>query len=120
MPTHSTLPPAEATAKAVDALLCAIEGAPSSGAVAAYRAAITRHGRNLIATAGPDALDVVRERVAALAPSHADERAETMACAWAGLGAESPAADMPPSAPESRGAASQDCRKPGEPVSRDT
>lgn len=85
MPTHSTIPPVEATTKAVDALLCAIEGAPSSGAVAAYRAAITRHGRNLIEAAGPDALDEARERVAALSPLAAQDRREIVAQAWAGL-----------------------------------
>ncbi|HEV2542937.1 MAG TPA: hypothetical protein VGU70_09300 [Methylobacterium sp.] len=85
MPTHSTLEPIEATTKALDALLSAIEGVPSSGAVAAYRAAITRHGRNLIETAGPEALDEARERVAALSPHAAEDRRKTIAQAWAGL-----------------------------------
>lgn len=93
MPTHSTLEPVEATAKAIDALLCAIEGRPAAGAVAAYRAAITRHGRNLIETAGPEALDTVRERVAALSP-HAEDRREIVAQAWAGL-APDPAPSFP-------------------------
>lgn len=85
MPTHSTLEPIEAASKAIDALLSAIEGAPSSGAVAAYRAAITRHGRNLIETAGPEALDKVREHVAALSPHAAEDRRHTITQAWAGL-----------------------------------
>lgn len=85
MPTHTTLEPVEATAKALDALLSAIEGGPSAGAVAAYRAAITRHGRNLIETAGPDALDEARERAAALSPLAAQDRREIVAQAWAGL-----------------------------------
>ncbi|MCP1551650.1 MULTISPECIES: hypothetical protein [Methylorubrum] len=85
MPTHSTLEPVEATTKAIDALLCAIEGNPAAGAVAAYRAAITRHGRGLVETAGPEALDTVRDRVAALAPLTAQDRREIVAQAWAGL-----------------------------------
>lgn len=85
MPTHSTLEPVEATAKAIDALLCAIEGRPAAGAVAAYRAAITRHGRSLIENGGPEALDTVRERVATLSPLTAEDRREIMAQAWAGL-----------------------------------
>lgn len=85
MPTHSTLEPVEATTKAIDALLCAIEGNPTAGAVTAYRAAITRHGRNLIETAGPEALDEVRQRVAALSPQAAEDRRQTIAQAWAGL-----------------------------------
>ncbi|MER2253418.1 hypothetical protein ABS772_26185 [Methylorubrum podarium] len=63
VPMYSTDASIEATAKAVDALLYAIEAAPSSDAVTAYRAAITRHGRNLIDVAGPEALGAVRERV---------------------------------------------------------
>lgn len=87
MPTHSTLEPVEATTKAIDALLCAIEGNPSAGAVAAYRAAITRHGRNLIETAGPEALDEARERIAVL-PFAVEERWEIIAQAWVGLKSE--------------------------------
>ncbi|MFJ7441281.1 hypothetical protein ACIQW5_26965 [Methylorubrum thiocyanatum] len=85
MPTHSTLEPVEATTKAIDALLCAIEGNPTAGAVTAYRAAITRHGRNLIETAGPEALDEVRQRVTALSPHAAEDRRQTIAQAWAVL-----------------------------------
>lgn len=85
MPTHSTLEPVEATAKAIDALLCAIEGRPAAGAVAAYRAAITRHGRNLIETAGHEALDTVRDRVAALSPHVAEDRREIITQAWTEL-----------------------------------
>ena len=88
MPTHSTILPVEATTKALDALFCAIEGAPSSGAVAAYRAAIARHGRNLIDAAGPEALGAVRERVVALAPLHAEDRSAILAAAWASLPTE--------------------------------
>lgn len=99
MPTPTTLSSVEATTKAVDALLCAIEGAPPSGAVAAYRAAITRHGRNLIEAAGPNALDEARERVAALSPA-AQDRREIVAQAWAGLkpGSLSPVEDDRPAA----------------------
>lgn len=85
MPTHSTPEPIEAATKAIDALLCAIEGNPAAGAVAAYRAAITRHGRNLIEVAGPEALDTVRERVAALSPHAAEDRREIIGQAWASL-----------------------------------
>lgn len=85
VPVHSTDAPIEATTKAVDALLCAIEAAPSSGAVTAYRAAITRHGRSLIDVAGPEALGAVRERVVALVPLHAEDRRATIATAWASL-----------------------------------
>ncbi|CAO4183568.1 hypothetical protein [Methylorubrum aminovorans] len=88
MPTHSSLEPVEATTKAIDALLCAIEGNPSAGAVAAYRAAITRHGRNLIETAGAEALDEARERIAVLSPLAAEERREIISQAWAGLKSE--------------------------------
>lgn len=88
VPAHITAPPIEATTKAVDALLCAIEGAPSSGAVTAYRAAIARHGRNLIDAAGPEALEAVRERVVALAPLHAEDRSAIIAAAWASLPTE--------------------------------
>lgn len=85
MPTHTTLEPVEATAKALDALVSAIEGAPSSGAVAAYRAAITRRGRNMIEASGPDALGEARERAAALSPRAAQDRREIVAPAWIGL-----------------------------------
>lgn len=85
MPTHTTLEPIEATTKALDALLCAIEGNPTAGAVTAYRAAITRHGRNLIEASGPEALDEVLERVTALLPHAAEDRRQIIAKAWAGL-----------------------------------
>lgn len=85
MPTHTTPEPVEATTKAIDALLCAIEGNPTAGAVTVYRAAIARHGRNLIETAGPAALDEARERVAALSPLAAEDRREIVAQAWAEL-----------------------------------
>ena len=82
MPTHSTLSPIDATTKALDALLCAIEGRPAAGAIAAYRAAIVRHGRNLVTTVGPSALADVQDRVAAMAPERAQERREAISAAW--------------------------------------
>lgn len=85
MPTHSTLPPVEAAAKALDALLCAIEGSPPSGAVVAYRAAITRHGRNLMDEAGPSSLSEALARVRTAAPERADDRETVIAQAWADL-----------------------------------
>ncbi|MER2253419.1 hypothetical protein ABS772_26190 [Methylorubrum podarium] len=82
MPTHSAPDPIEAATKAIDALLSAINGNPGAGAVAAYRAAITRHGRGLVEAAGPEALDTVRDRVASMAPLAAEGRRATIAAAW--------------------------------------
>lgn len=85
MPTLSAPDPIETATKAIDALLSAIDGNPAAGAVTAYRAAITRHGRGLIEAAGPEALDTVRDRIAAMAPLAAEARRATMAAAWTGL-----------------------------------
>ena len=56
MPTHSTIDPIEAAAKALHALLTSIEHALSPAAVVAFKAPIARHGRSLHTTAGPEAL----------------------------------------------------------------
>ena len=65
MKTDPTLPdPVEAAVKAIDSLLTAIEGKPGTGAEAAYRAAIVRHGRELIASGGTKAMRNVLDQVA--------------------------------------------------------
>lgn len=85
MPTRVAVNPAEAAAKAVDALLTAIDGAPGPCAVAAYRAAIVRHGRDLVDTAGADALRAVLALVAASGGPHAAARRARLGEAWAAL-----------------------------------
>ncbi|GJE57746.1 hypothetical protein [Methylobacterium thuringiense] len=89
MTAHVTLDLIETTAKAIDALLTAIDGAPAIGAVTAYRAAITRHGRQLVASIGPSALDAVLDRIKAEAPDKAarQDRERIVALAWEGLAA---------------------------------
>ena len=89
MTTHVTLDPVETTAKAIDALLTAIDGAPAIGAIAAYRAAITRHGRQLVASVGPSGLNAVLDRLKAEAPDKAaeQERERIVSQAWEGLAA---------------------------------
>lgn len=87
MPTPTTLDPINATVKAIDALLAAIGGNPGSGAVTAYRSAITRHGHNLLDQAGPEALAAVLAKIRAVAPDKAaaEERERIEIEAWAGF-----------------------------------
>ena len=74
--------PVEAAAKAIDSLLTALEGKPGVGAEAAYRAAIVRHGCELIASGGTKAMRAVLDQVAGTGPDQ-NKRRTIIHDAWA-------------------------------------
>ena len=74
--------PVEAAVKAIDSLLAALDTKPSAGAAAAYRAAIVRHGRELIASGGTKAMRAVLDQVAGIGPDQ-NRRRTIIHDAWA-------------------------------------
>lgn len=87
MPIYNTTNSIDAAAKAIRALLAAIEGAATAGAAHALRSGITHHGRTPVDTVGEKALLPTLAQVRADAPDKAtaDTREAIMRAAWEGF-----------------------------------